>query len=44
MTLHAHQLVFSHPISNERITVNATIDDEFKRIGDILNFDLGSYS
>jgi tRNA pseudouridine65 synthase len=44
MTLHAHQLIFNHPISNERITVNATLDEEFKRVGDILNFDLSSYS
>lgn len=44
MTLHAHQLIFNHPISNERITVNATIDDEFKKVGGILNFDLSAYS
>lgn len=44
MTLHAHQLVFNHPISNERITVNATIDDEFKRVGAILSLDLSLYS
>jgi tRNA pseudouridine65 synthase len=44
MTLHAHQLIFNHPVSNERITINATIDDEFKRVGDILKFDLSVYS
>ena len=44
MTLHAHQLTFNHPVSNERITVNATIDDDFKKVGEILNFDLSTYS
>ncbi|MCW3160507.1 pseudouridine synthase [Chryseobacterium oryctis] len=44
MTLHAHQLSFNHPVTHERITLNATIDEEFKRVGDILNFDLSSYA
>ena len=44
MTLHAHQLTFNHPFSNERITVNATIDDDFKKVGDILKLDLSAYS
>lgn len=43
MTLHAHQLIFNHPLSKEKITVNATIDDEFKKVGDILSFDLSAY-
>lgn len=44
MMLHAHQLIFNHPITNERIMLNATVNEEFKRVGDILNFDLSSYS
>ena len=44
MTLHAHQLTFNHPFSNERITVNATIDEDFKKVGDILKLDLSAYS
>lgn len=43
MTLHAHQLIFNHPVSNEKITVNATIDEEFRRVGDILSLDLSLY-
>lgn len=44
MTLHAHQLTFNHPISNEKIILNATIDEDFKKIGDILKLDLSAYS
>lgn len=44
MTLHAHQLAFNHPISGEKIKINATIDNEFKRVGDILHLDLSAYS
>ena len=44
MTLHAHQLTFNHPISKEKITINARIDDEFRKVGEILNFDLSDYS
>jgi len=44
MTLHAHQLAFNHPVSGEKITINATIDHEFKRVGDILHLDLTAYS
>lgn len=43
MPLHAYQLAFTHPITNERITVIATIDEEFKKVGDILGFDLNAY-
>ncbi|MDQ1098428.1 MULTISPECIES: pseudouridine synthase [Chryseobacterium] len=43
MTLHAYQLAFTHPITNERINVYATIDEEFKKVGDILGFDLTAY-
>ncbi|MET3034821.1 pseudouridine synthase [Chryseobacterium sp. NRRL B-14859] len=44
MMLHAHQLIFNHPITNEKITLNATVNEEFRRVGDILNFDLSLYS
>ncbi|MCJ7934207.1 MAG: pseudouridine synthase [Chryseobacterium sp.] len=44
MMLHAHQLIFNHPVTNEKIVLNATINEEFKRVGDILSFDLSSYS
>jgi len=44
MMLHAHRLAFSHPITNEPITLNAVISDEFKRAGEILSFDLSQYS
>lgn len=43
MPLHAYQLAFTHPITNERITVIATIDEEFKKVGDILGFGLNAY-
>ncbi|WP_294270401.1 pseudouridine synthase [uncultured Chryseobacterium sp.] len=43
MPLHAYQLAFTHPITNERIHVIATIDEEFKKVGDILEFDLNAY-
>ncbi len=44
MTLHAHQLIFKHPDSGEKIIINAAIDDEFKKVGDIMNLDLSAYS
>lgn len=44
MTLHAHQLTFNHPMTNEKISLQARIDDDFKKVGDILNFDLRAYS
>jgi len=43
MMLHAHQLVFNHPITNERIELNARVNDEFIRVGDILDLDLKEY-
>ena len=43
MMLHAHQLNFNHPISNERLDVNAKINVEFSRIGTILKLDLSKY-
>ena len=41
--LHAHQLVFNHPITNERITLNATINEEFEKVADILGLDINDY-
>ena len=43
MMLHAHQLVFNHPITNERITLNATINEEFQKVSDILDFNVSLY-
>ena len=43
MMLHAHQLVFNHPITNEKITLNAKVNEEFAKVGDILGLDLTKY-
>ena len=43
MMLHAHQLVFNHPVTNERLTVNAKVNEEFSKVGSILNLDLKKY-
>lgn len=43
MMLHAHQLIFKHPISNEKLILNAKINEEFKKIGSILHLDLSLY-
>ena len=43
MMLHAHQLVFNHPITNEKITLNAKFNEEFAKVGDILGLDLTKY-
>ena len=43
MMLHAHQLVFNHPITNEKITLNAKVNEEFAKVGDILGLDLAKY-
>lgn len=43
MMLHAHQLVFEHPISKEKIILNAKINEEFNRVGDILGLNLEAY-
>lgn len=43
MMLHAYQLSFNHPITNERITLNAKVNEEFSRVGEILNLDLTLY-
>jgi tRNA pseudouridine65 synthase len=38
--LHAHQLI---SISNEKLILNAKINEEFSRVGTILNLDLNKY-
>ncbi|WP_026709157.1 pseudouridine synthase [Flavobacterium frigidarium] len=43
MMLHAHQLIFNHPVTNERLTLNAKINEEFNKVGSILNLDLRKY-
>ena len=43
MMLHAHQLVFNHPITNEQIILNATINEEFEKVADILGLDINDY-
>jgi hypothetical protein len=43
MMLHAHQLIFNHPITNEQLILNAKINEEFSRVGTILNLDLNKY-
>jgi tRNA pseudouridine65 synthase len=40
MMLHAHQLI---SISNEKFILNAKINEEFSRVGTILNLDLNKY-
>lgn len=32
MLLHASQLTFQHPVSNQKLVISATISDEFNRI------------
>lgn len=44
MMLHAHELSFNHPITNEKVTLNAKINEEFKQVGEILNLDFKLYS
>jgi tRNA pseudouridine65 synthase len=43
MMLHAHQLIFNHPITNEPLILNAKINEEFSKVGTILNLDLNKY-
>ncbi len=43
MMLHAHQLIFNHPITNEQLILNAKINEEFSRVGTILKLDLNTY-
>jgi hypothetical protein len=34
---------FNHPITNEELILNAKINEEFSRVGTILNLDLNKY-
>ena len=43
MMLHAHQLIFNHPINTDQLILTAKINEEFSRVGDILTLDLGEY-
>lgn len=43
MLLHARELHFVHPVTQNKIVVQATIDSEFKRYNNVLNFDLKEY-
>ena len=43
MMLHAQQLVFNHPITNERITYNKNINKKKKKVSDILDFNVSLY-
>lgn len=43
MMLHAHELIFNHPITKEKIVLNAKINEEFSRVGEILGLDLAQY-
>ncbi|MGV3547000.1 MAG: pseudouridine synthase [Pedobacter sp.] len=40
MMLHALDLTFSHPATNEKITIKADVQDEFKRMMTLMNFNL----
>lgn len=43
MFLHGLELVFTHPYSNERISLRAPLDKEYKKYNAILGFDLSAY-
>jgi tRNA pseudouridine65 synthase len=38
MMLHALDLTFNHPVTNEKITIKADVQDEFKRMMTLMNF------
>jgi tRNA pseudouridine65 synthase len=40
MLLHALSLSFTHPVSNEKITIKAQVQPEFKRMVELMNFTL----
>ena len=40
MMLHALDLTFSHPVTKEKITIKADVQDEFKRMMTLMNFNL----
>ena len=39
MLLHASQLSLSHPVTDERITINAPLQDEFKRVMQLMGWE-----
>ena len=43
MMLHAHQFVFNHLKKKKKITLNAKVNEEFAKVGDILGLDLAKY-
>ncbi|WAC39768.1 pseudouridine synthase [Pedobacter sp. SL55] len=40
MLLHALDLTFIHPVTKEKITIKANVQDEFKRMMELMNFTL----
>lgn len=40
MMLHALNLTFEHPVTKQKITINADVQDEFKRMMKLMNFKL----
>jgi tRNA pseudouridine65 synthase len=40
MALHAKSLTLDHPVTNQRLTIQADFSQEFQRISQIMNFDL----
>lgn len=43
MMLHAHKLEFTHPFTNEKISITAPIQESFRKMGEFLKFDLKDY-
>jgi len=39
MLLHASELTFSHPVTSAVVTIKADLQDEFKRVMDLMNFE-----
>ena len=44
MMLHAHRLTFNHPITNECISLDAKVNEEFEKVANILGLDISKYS
>ena len=44
MNLYAHRLTFNHPITNERISLDAKVNEEFTKVANILGLDISKYS
>lgn len=40
MMLHASELTFSHPVTKENVCIKAPLQDEFKRVMDLMNWEL----